>query len=32
MVVDDGGGEQGGCLSQRQCLTAFDGGWAFEGG
>jgi hypothetical protein len=29
--MDDGGGEQE-CLSRRQCLMAFDGGWAFEGG
>jgi hypothetical protein len=29
--MDDGGGEQE-CLSWQQCLMAFDGGWAFEGG
>jgi len=29
VVMDDGGGEQE-CLSRRQCLTVFDGGWALE--
>ena len=31
VVMDDGGGEQE-CLSWRQCLMVFDGGWAFDGG
>jgi hypothetical protein len=29
--MDDGGSEQE-CLSRRQCLTAFDGVWVFDGG
>jgi hypothetical protein len=29
--MDDGDGEQE-CVSRRQCLTAFNGGWAFKGG
>ena len=28
--MDDSGGEQE-FLSRGQCLTAFDGGWAFDG-
>jgi hypothetical protein len=31
VVMDDGDGEQE-CVSRRQFLTAFDGGWALEGG
>ncbi len=31
MAIDDGGSEQE-RLSRGQCLMAFDGGWAFEGG
>jgi hypothetical protein len=31
VVMDDGNGEQE-CVSRRQFLTAFDGGWALEGG
>jgi hypothetical protein len=29
--MDDGGSEQE-CLSRRQCMTAFNSGWAFDGG
>jgi len=31
VVMDGGGGEQESLLRQ-QCLTAFDGCWAFDGG